>query len=238
MADKASLNIQTANFKAFSKWVSKNKSRLKPDEGKVKIFYADRMINMSVVGKKAKEIEKREGSDDLGPHIAKIESLVKIMTSSSIGGKEARYASIETMLRKSKSQMPTVLHPENGFKVKDWENMLEYAHKVAGRSAKVAYMKKGDAARVWSTLSEIYAKNTKGEIMILESGLNDVKRAFETSDLIRVELKHLRNNSDISKSSQKEVEKVIESYLRRLEIAAGINEKELLNAKKMLGEKL
>ena len=84
MPKSALAQLQAENLKAFQKWAKANRKKLRPDDKKIKIFYADRMINMSDLGKKVKEIEKKNGDTDLGPHVAKIESYVKHITSSSM----------------------------------------------------------------------------------------------------------------------------------------------------------
>ncbi|UWQ54734.1 hypothetical protein [Leisingera caerulea] len=238
MAGYINTVAQKDNFKAFLKWLNKNQRKIKPDGRKIKIFFADRMINMGEIGKKARSIAKEEGSEDLGAHVAKMENLVKVMTQASKGGGEAKYASIFTMLEKWTNTIPGLIEPKTSLVHRRSRNMLDYVKLVSENKGNHEFFDRTDRKKVWPRLSKIYAKNTEGEIEILRSGLHNIHEAVKTSDLIRVELKELQKNQKISKTARRIVAVEVEKILEALERETKRSEKATADAIKMISQGL
>jgi hypothetical protein len=227
---------QKDNFKAFLKWLNQNQRKLRPDEKKIKVFFADRSVNMSDIGRKARAVAKKEGSDDLGDHISKMEHYVKVMTQESATRGEAKFASIFTMLEKWKDPIPALVEPKTSLVHRKPRNMHEYVVLVTKNAGKHEFFKNEDRKKVWSRISKLYAKNSEGEIMILRSGLHNIHEAIKTSDLIRVELKELQKNQKISDSAKRQVAAEVESILKTVERETKKSEKQIAGALKIISQ--
>lgn len=230
--------VQSVNFKAFERWISKYKNKMRPDKKKIKVFYTGQTINMGPVGAKAKKIEESfnpDGAAKLGEHVSNLWAMVEEMTRQPPGKHTAGFASIDTMLKRWTKNIPVLLEPESGDVASGIKNMQDYARAASNlRSRDPAFFKKMHQGKVFESFSRIYSKNCQGEIMILDAGLQRVADISKTNNLIHVELKKLIKNKDISDRSKAEVVNFMEKKLAAYGKQAKALKKEIEQAKKEL----
>jgi hypothetical protein len=205
--------IRKANFKAFETWVKSYGKTITPD-GEVAIFYAGDFINMGELGKAAKAIEKADSGD---PHMGKIWAYVKNMTDNPIlkraKGRKPRYASIDTALAACKVKPPVVFDPQTAAKVTKYTNIKDYAYGMGGTKGDGAFFLEADRKKLWSILSDCYAENTKGEVMILAEFSRDMASFKKNSDLVHTELKRLLQNKALPAAATRQVVAYVNRYI-------------------------
>lgn len=199
--------IRKANFASFQKWIKANGKSIAPDR-EIAIFYAGDFINMGELGKLAKAHDKKD--DAMGPHIGRIWTYVKEMTDNPIG-KKARYASIDTALKACPKAPPAVFHPVKASPIK-YADMKDYAYGVTAKGPE-PFLLDGDRRKVWTVLSECYAANTKGEIMIFAEFTRDYANFKKNSDLVHTELKNLLKNKNLPDSAKRQVQQYVKRYI-------------------------
>lgn len=227
------------NFKAYKKWLSSNKSKIKPKPGNKAIFYAGNSIDAML--KRIKEdflgrssssedddIRVKEGIDE-GKIITGIYKQIERSQKELKANKTSvEYEMLKDVLKRLKTH-PELIDRDRNDKL--FAHASEYFDELKNFPD---LFPKPEIDKAWDDLCTAYAQNVDGDVKLIAGAADDFRNIGGDKYFVRTEFQLLLRNKKLSEKTKKELKNIVGTFMAKFDSETKQAVKKLLREQKKL----